>query len=81
MSQLIRSQERAEPDFEWLRIEEAAEYLRVNRRTLENWISAKRFTAADGHRHFGGLTRIHFPTLKARALAGKLISGTQSTLA
>lgn len=60
-----------EPEF--VRIPEAAKYLDISVGTLHNWITRKRFTAADGLRHFGGSTRIHLPTLKARATANELL--------
>jgi Helix-turn-helix domain len=56
-------------------IAEAAKYLDISPATLQNWITRKRFTAADGLRHFGGSTRIHLPTLQARAMANELLKG------
>ena len=58
---------------DFLTTEEAAAYLNIKRGTLLNWISLKKFTEADGLRRFGGATRIHFPTLKARAMADMLL--------
>jgi hypothetical protein len=59
---------------EFVMVPKAAHWLDISPLTLQNWISRKRFTAADGLRRFGGSTRIHFPTLKARALAGELLT-------
>jgi Helix-turn-helix domain len=52
---------------------EAAEYLHCSQGTLENWISAKKFTKADGLRKVGGLSRVHMPTLRARFADGTLM--------
>ena len=59
---------------EFIQIEQAAKYLDISTGTLHNWITRKRFTEADGLRRFGGSTRIHFPTLQARAMADELLS-------
>jgi excisionase family DNA binding protein len=58
---------------EFITIQKAARYLAVSQSTLQNWITRKRFTEADGLRRFGGSTRIYFPTLEARALADELL--------
>jgi hypothetical protein len=58
---------------EFLTIGEAAAWLKAAPNTLQNWITLKRFTAADGLRRFGGLTRIHFPTMRKRAIADTLL--------
>jgi hypothetical protein len=52
---------------------QAAAYLQTAAQTLWNWISQEKFTHADGLRRFGGNTRIHFPTLRERAVAGTLM--------
>jgi hypothetical protein len=58
---------------EFIAIPEAAKWLCAKPNTLQNWITAKRFTEADGLRRFGGSTRIHFPTMRARAISGTLM--------
>jgi hypothetical protein len=62
-------------DAEWGMVQEAAKYLRISPGTLFNWITRKQFTDADGLRRFGGSTRIHMPTLKARAMANEVLKG------
>lgn len=57
-----------------VRLSAAARYLDCSQGTLENWISARKFTRADGLRKVGGLTRIHLPTLKARFADGTLMA-------
>src|ERR1700704_1022954 len=39
---------------ECIKLKEAAEYLECSQGTLENWISARKFTTADGLRRVGG---------------------------
>jgi hypothetical protein len=60
-------------DQECVKLSEAAEYLHCSQGTLENWISAKKFTKADGLRKVGGLSRVHMPTLRARFADGTLM--------
>jgi hypothetical protein len=60
-------------DREIIRIEKAAEWLDVARGTFHNWITSGKFTEADGLRRFGGTTRVHFPTMKARFHEGTLL--------
>ena len=55
-------------------LEEAAAWLRVQKKTLQNWIYQGRFTVYDGLRQFGE-SRIHFPTMRARVVAGTLMTG------
>jgi hypothetical protein len=52
---------------------EAAKYLICSQSTLMNWITYKKFTEADGLRRVGGLSRVYFPTLKARFADGTLM--------
>jgi hypothetical protein len=52
---------------------EAARFLCCSQGTLENWVSAKKFTAVDGYRKVGGLSRVHMPTLRARFADGSLM--------
>lgn len=60
-------------DREIIRIERAAEWLDVARGTFHNWITSGKFTEADGLRRFGGTTRVHFPTMRARFHEGTLL--------
>jgi hypothetical protein len=60
-------------ELECVKLGEAAEYLHCSQGTLENWISAKKFTKADGLRKVGGLSRVHMPTLRARFADGTLM--------
>lgn len=60
---------------EFVKIAEAARFLAISQATLQNWIARKYFTAADGLRRFGGSTRIHMPTLRARAMADEIAGG------
>lgn len=57
---------------------EAAAWLRVTVSTFYNWVSEGKFTNADGLRHVGGASRVHFPTLRQRTLEGELMSGAFS---
>jgi hypothetical protein len=65
------------PDKECVRLSVVAQYLDCSPGTLENWISAKKLTRADGLREVGGLTRFHLPTLRARFAAGTLLSSKE----
>lgn len=58
---------------ECITLQDAAKYLICSQGTLMNWISAKKFTEADGLRRVGGLSRVHFPTLRARFADGTLM--------
>ena len=48
-------------DKEFITTAEAAGFLSLSPTTLQNWITRKRFTEADGLRRFGGSTRITLP--------------------
>jgi hypothetical protein len=50
-----------------------SEYLSILPKTLHHWIMDGKFTAADGLRHLGGVTRIYLPALRARAADGTLM--------
>lgn len=52
---------------------EAAQYLKISKRTLQDYINDRRFGKDDGLRRVGGLVRIHMPTLIARFEAGTLM--------
>lgn len=66
---------------EILTVDEAAVWLRIKPGTLWNWITSGKFSANDGLLHFGGATRVHFPTLRARAISGDLMGQAQKTQA
>jgi hypothetical protein len=63
---------------EVLTIAEAAAWLRIVPGTLHNWITYGRFTTSDGLMRLGGSTRVHFPTMRARAMAGDLLLPSKS---
>jgi hypothetical protein len=65
----------AKPELEpeLIRIERAAKWLDIQPNTLHHWIMDGKFTEQDGLCRIGGVTRIHFPTLKARTRRNALL--------
>jgi Helix-turn-helix domain len=54
-------------------LEEAADWLRVKKKTLQNWVYEGLFTVIDGLRKIGGEYKIHFPTMQKRVAEGNFM--------
>ncbi len=57
-------------------IQEAAKLLRIAPRTIDNWISARKFGSADGLVYIGGRKRILIRTLQKRVARGGVAGGS-----